>query len=109
MLAITIPVNVTVFGGAIFLAFLVGFLVRSGQLKKWRKKVIELETEMLSNHADILDLQKEKATLELTLKSLAIPVISINSSKEEKKLVNPETPMRKQLLTQQPSALKKHN
>lgn len=105
MLAITLPVNLFLFGGAIILAFLIGFLARSGQLKKWKKKVTELETEMLTNHADILDLQKEKAVLEQSLKTIAIPVIPINTNKEEK-AGTAELAMRKQLLGQQSVAKK---
>ncbi len=108
MLAITIPVNVLVLGVVIIGSFLLGFLIRSGQLKKWRRKVSELESEMLTNHADILDLQKEKALLEQSLKSVTIPVIPMNSSKDEKKASTPEMPMRKQLHSQQ-SAMKKHS
>lgn len=48
-----------------------------------RKKILELESEMLSNHADILDLQKEKAQLEQQIKQSKIPVIPMRSSKED--------------------------
>lgn len=82
MLAIIIPVNIYLFGGTVLLAFLTGFMLRRSQIKKLNHKVLDLENEMLSNHADILDLQKEKAYLEQKLKELHIPVISI-ASKEE--------------------------
>ncbi|MBO9566181.1 MAG: hypothetical protein J7621_25630 [Niastella sp.] len=79
MLAIIIPVNVYLLGGIILFTFLTGFLLRKGQIKSLNKKVLELENEMLSNHADILELQKEKAGLELRLKEHHIPVIPITS------------------------------
>lgn len=104
MLAITLTVNVFLFAIAVVIAFLVGFLMRGSQLKKWKKKVIDLETEMLRNHADILDLQKDKVTLEQNLKTIAIPVIPINVSKDDKngdKLS--EGAMRKQVAAQQGS------
>lgn len=82
MLAIIIPMNVFLFGGLIILAFLAGFFLRSSQLKKFKKKVLELENEMLSNHADILELQKEKSSLEQKLKENHIPVIPISSKDE---------------------------
>lgn len=82
MLAIVIPVNVFLLGGIILFTFMAGFMLRRGQIKSFTKKVLELENEMLSNHADILELQKEKAALELKLKELHIPVIPI-SSKED--------------------------
>jgi len=77
MLAIVIPVNIYLFGGLILLAFLTGITIRRTQIKKLKKKVLELENEMLSNHADILDLQKEKANIEQKLKEVHIPVIPI--------------------------------
>lgn len=82
MLAIVIPVNVYLFGGLILLSFLTGFILRVGQLKSLKKKVLELENEMLSNHAEILDLQKEKVTLEQRLKEFHIPVIPITSKED---------------------------
>lgn len=109
MLAITFSVSLFLLGGAAILSFFIGFMIRGGQLKKWKDKVIDLESEMLTNHADILQLQKEKALLEQSLKSLTIPVISMNSTKEEKKAgTTSEVVIRKQLL-QQPSAIKKHS
>jgi hypothetical protein len=38
---------------------LCGFLFRSGQLKKSRKRILSLEEEMLQNHAEILNLQRK--------------------------------------------------
>lgn len=84
MLAITLTVNLFILAGVVAIAFLVGLLLRGSQISKWKKKVLSLETEMLRNHADILELQKEKAALEQNLKTLAIPVIPLNASKEDK-------------------------
>lgn len=89
MLAIIIPVNAFLFGGLILLSFLTGFMVRVGQLKSLKKKVLELENEMLSNHADILDLQKEKVALEQRLKEFHIPVIPITGKDDSN---NPKVP-----------------
>lgn len=83
MLVIVVSVNVLVLLGIFVFAFLVGYLLRTAQLRKQHSKVIELETEMLRNHADILELQKEKALLEQKLKEIQIPVIPIKSSKED--------------------------
>jgi len=64
-------------------AFVAGFLVRGGQLKVFRKKVLDLEKEMLSNHAEILALEREKATLLKQIKESKIPVIPMIPAKEE--------------------------
>lgn len=91
MLAIVIPVNVFLFSGLMVLTFLIGLLLRRGQIKSLKKKVLELENEMLSNHADILELQKEKAAFEQRLKELHIPVIPITSKDDgsKRKIVQP--------------------
>ncbi|WP_207512245.1 hypothetical protein [Longitalea luteola] len=85
MLLIKLLIDVPILAGIILIAFASGFLLRSTQLKKQKKKVLELEKEMMSSHAEILDLQKERLELEEKLKgSSKIPVIPI-STKEEKK------------------------
>lgn len=83
MLAIVIPVNVFLLGGIILFTFLAGFMLRKAQTKSLNKKVLELENEMLSNHADILELQKEKAGLEQRLKEFHIPPVIPITSKDD--------------------------
>lgn len=83
MLAIELTLNIYVLGGIVLLSFFLGFLVRRKQTRSMKKKVIELETEMLNNHADILELQRTKSILEQSLNASKIPVIPLNPSKEE--------------------------
>lgn len=64
-------------------SFLAGFWLRKKQVKPLRKKIYELEKEMLNNHAEILDLQRTKTLLEQNIQSSKIPVIPLNPSKEE--------------------------
>ncbi|MBO9634777.1 MAG: hypothetical protein J7578_16815 [Chitinophagaceae bacterium] len=82
MMLITIPVNVFLLVGALVVAFLFGLMLRSRELAKSKRKVNSLETEMVSNHAEILNLQKENVELERKLKTLSIPVIPM--TKEDK-------------------------
>lgn len=63
MPAIVLHLNIIYIAGLVLAAFLVGYLLRSAQLKKHQRKIQELEQEMLSNHAEILELEKEKAML----------------------------------------------
>jgi hypothetical protein len=71
--------------GITAIAFVIGFLLRGSRLKKLKKRVGELEKEMMTSHAEILELQKDRLVLEEKLKgSSNIPVIPINA-KEEKK------------------------
>jgi hypothetical protein len=69
--------------GTLLLVFAAGFFLRSAQLKDFRKKILDLEKEMLSNHAEILDLQKEKAYLLRQTKESEIPVIPMSAPAEE--------------------------
>lgn len=50
----------TTFGLAI-ICFALGFLFKSGVILKQRKKILNLENEMISNHAQILSLEKKLA------------------------------------------------
>lgn len=84
MMLITITVNLFLLGGALALTFFLGLIVRSRELANYKKKVYSLETEMVANHAEILNLQKEKVDLEKKLKSLSIPVIPLSAQKDEK-------------------------
>lgn len=84
MLLIKLTLDLSIMIGISVATFLIGFLSRSAQLKKHKKRVGELETEMMTNHAEILELHKEKLQLEEKLKGTSnIPVIPINV-KEEK-------------------------
>ena len=87
IMLITIPVNLFLLGGALLVAFLLGYMIRSRELAKSNKKVTSLETEMVSNHAEILNLQKENVELEKKLKSLSIPVIAMTKEDKEAKRV----------------------
>jgi len=59
MLAIQITTNVFLLAAAGILCLLLGYLLRQGQLQKKAKQIIELEKEMLRNHAEIIDLHRE--------------------------------------------------
>ena len=102
MLAIPITVNLFVLVGCLALSGLFGFAFRSGQIKSLKNKISNLEMEMLSTHAEILELQRDKVNLEHKLKeSSPIPVIPINAVAEDKNADKlPDVTMRKKLLSQ---------
>jgi hypothetical protein len=86
MLFIPLTLDVTWLGAMIIGAFLTGFLFRSGQLKKRDRKIEELEKEMVTSHAEILELQKQKVVLEEKVRSSSsIPVIPISEKKADNK------------------------
>jgi hypothetical protein len=83
MPAIELTLNVFVLTGIVFGSFVIGFLIRANQIRSLKRKVLELEKEMLNNHADILELQRSNALLEQNLQASKIPVIPMNPTKEE--------------------------
>lgn len=90
MLLIKLSIDVSMLVGILVLAFASGLLFRGAQLKKQKRRIGELEKEMMDNHAEILELQKEKLMLESQLKGEStIPVIPI-TAKEEKKSDKPQ-------------------
>jgi hypothetical protein len=84
MLAIQLTINLFVLVAIVASATLLGFLFRSLQISKLKRKVIDLENEMLRNHSEILDLHRENASLEQQMKQINIPVINIKSARDEK-------------------------
>jgi hypothetical protein len=52
------PFSTEVLIGAIFIALVIGFFIKSGLLFKQRRRILRLEDEMLNNHARILSLEK---------------------------------------------------
>lgn len=84
MLAIQLNVNALLLVGLVVGAAFLGFIFRSRQIISLRKKVIELENEMLSNHSEILDLQRENAILEQQIKQMHIPVIAMKPVRDDK-------------------------
>lgn len=62
---------------------IVGFILRSSQLKKEREKVTHWENETLKSHAEILQLQKDIVRLQGMLGDSKTPVVSIKDSEEK--------------------------
>jgi hypothetical protein len=61
----------------------IGYAFRGARLLKLKRRVEELEREMLQNHAEILSLQKENTELQDKLKNNPVPVIPITGSGKE--------------------------
>jgi len=95
MFAIDVTLNLFVLAGIVLVSLLLGWMIRRSQIKSLNKKIVELEKEMLSNHAEILDLQKNKALLERNLEASKIPVIPLNPSKDENADKHSEKSIRK--------------
>jgi hypothetical protein len=66
---------------ALTVGFLSGFVVRKAVIRKLKRSVLELETEMVENHADILKLTEQIARMENEGAKVDVPVITIGSPK----------------------------
>ena len=63
LLAIKVSVNVLVLLALCIAAFFTGYLIRSSFISGCKKRIAELEKEMLRDNARILELEKEKVDL----------------------------------------------
>ena len=70
MLAIVVSVNIFLIALVCILAFLFGYMLRSAFISKCRKRISDLESEMLRDNARILELEREKVELLKSLDSL---------------------------------------
>jgi len=59
MLAVQLTTNVFLLAAGGVLCILFGLMYKQGQIQKHIKHVIELEKEMLHNHAEIIDLHRQ--------------------------------------------------
>ena len=76
----------TVLLSSLFLAlgFLIGYILQAKGQRSMKRRLREMERDMLNDHAEILKLHQEKVTLQQQLKESRIPVITMNASKETK-------------------------
>ena len=63
MIAIVVSVNIFLIALMCAFAFVLGYLIRAAFIAKCRKRINELEREMLRDNARILELEKEKVEL----------------------------------------------
>jgi predicted RNase H-like nuclease (RuvC/YqgF family) len=93
MLNIDFTFNVLTLSFILLIAAIAGYAFRSRQIRKKQLKIVELRREMVSNHAHILELQKEYVALELQLRGQKTPVLPLKSividfKEEEKKVAD---------------------
>ena len=74
---------IAIIAGSLF----TGYIFRSRQLQKKQFKISELRKEIVYNHAQILELQKEYVMLEKTMKGTIAPVLPMKQHTEIKEAV----------------------
>lgn len=78
MILIYVPINAIFLTAAITAGFSAGYVLRTVRLRNLKRRVYELESEMLRNHAEILDLQRAvapKKTLSSSITQYSDPVL----------------------------------
>jgi len=77
MFTLDFIVNPIVLFASVIGGMVIGFIIGRGQFAKSQRKIVELEQEMMNNHAEILEIQKAYVQLENKLEEHSIPVISM--------------------------------
>lgn len=85
MLAFGITINIAVLVSVLLLSFAAGFVIRFAQVSALRKKIRELESEVLQSHAEILEQQQANVVQNDT--GHTIPVIPLKSKEDKSKNV----------------------
>lgn len=95
ILAIDLRIHVFWLPLLILLSLLAGLLFRSTRLKKARKQILSLETEMMNNHAEILQLQQKIVLLEKQSGAANTPVVPLKEQPAEEKNDKPDVSQHK--------------
>ncbi|MFT3936841.1 MAG: hypothetical protein QM726_24665 [Chitinophagaceae bacterium] len=82
-----VSINIILLGGIILASACAGFVLNNARIKKQRNAILRLEAEMLQNHAEILQLQKELSDKENTSSKTPIFSIADNASEAIKEQV----------------------
>ena len=78
----SISIDVYILAGLLALAAVAGFGLRKWQLAKQKRKIVELEHEMIQAHAELLETQRDYCELESKVKENESPVIPIKTKTE---------------------------
>jgi hypothetical protein len=107
MLTLEFSMNILILFAVIMSSLFIGFKFRSKQIAKNHSRVMQLESEMIHSHAEILELQKEYITMELKMRGIADPVIAMrNSPKIGGNEKSTDVSLRKKLLNKENSSLR---
>ena len=110
MLSLEFSMNLMMLLVVVAVSGFAGFMLRSRQLAKSRMKLIKVESEMISSHAEILELQKEYMELELKLRGVkdnVVPMPANISTEAGEKL--PNVSIRKKMLGAEPNKAESEN
>ena len=104
MLTNEVTVNIYLLAFILVLSVFVGFAIRAKVILKYRKKIEELEREILNHCSHILELERETLQMETKIQDIKIPVITMKAPGKEMETGTttqkvPDISLRKQLLS----------
>ena len=79
MLTNEVTVNIYLLAFILVLSVFVGFAIRAKVILKYRKKIEELEREILNHCSHILELERETLQMETKIQDIKIPVITMKA------------------------------
>ena len=77
-----LSIDIYLLAALLGLAMLAGFLLRSRQLAKKKRRIGELEHEVIEANAEVLEMQKDYCELELKVREENSPVIPIKKKQD---------------------------
>jgi hypothetical protein len=80
MLSLEFSMSFLMLSGIVGVSVFLGFILRSRQLGKSKMKLAKVENELISSHAEILELQKEYMALELKLRGVKDNVVLMRNT-----------------------------
>ncbi len=83
MFTLDLIINPLVVLAALIGGAIVGFSLGKGKLARKQSRIVELETEMMSSHAEVLEMQKAYVQLERKLGDQSSPVISMKIKEKD--------------------------
>ena len=83
MFTLDLIINPLVVLAALIGGAILGFSLGKGKLARKQSRIVELETEMMSSHAEVLELQKAYMQLERKLGDQSSPVISMKIKEKD--------------------------
>ncbi len=83
MFTLDLIINPLVVLAALIGGAILGFSLGKGKLARKQSRIVELETEMMSSHAEVLEMQKAYVQLERKLGDQSSPVISMKIKEKD--------------------------
>lgn len=83
MMNIELTINVLTLIIIVLGSALVGYALKNGQIRKKQSKILDLKKEIVFNHHQILELEKDCVQLESQVKTTQAPILTLKTSNKD--------------------------